>query len=120
MKTTARATLVLLCVASFVSLGLPAAQAAPTCFGRTATIVGTDAPDGDNLNGTDGVDVIVGLGGRDQIAALGGDDFICGGDGGDYIQGEGGADRIKVFTLAASDISDRAENNGRRKWEFNL
>ena len=54
----------------------PAAHAAPTCGGRPASIVGTEAAD--TLAGTDGADVIAGLGGDDPINGLGGNAVICG------------------------------------------
>ena len=73
------------------------AEAAPTCFGKRATIVGTnrDRTKSVELRGTRGDDVIVGLRGIDSIDAGGGDDFICAGGGDDYIQGGPGADKIK-------------------------
>src|ERR671925_1158077 len=49
------------------------------CFGKQATIVGTEGDD--SINGTKKGDVIVGIGGRDVIHGLGGADRICGGDG---------------------------------------
>lgn len=55
----------------------PASAAGYTCFGETATIVGT--PGRDTLIGTPGPDVIVGLDGNDLIDGLAGDDLICGG-----------------------------------------
>jgi Ca2+-binding RTX toxin-like protein len=69
-----------------------AAQAAETCDGHRATIVGT--PGSDVLNGTAGNDVIVGLGGDDTVRGRGGDDHICGGDGDDSLYGGSGRDRI--------------------------
>ena len=63
-----------------------------TCFGETATIVGTDGAD--TLTGTPGNDVIAGLGGNDQIAGGGGDDTICGGSGNDTILGQDGSDTL--------------------------
>jgi Ca2+-binding RTX toxin-like protein len=56
----------------------PAADAAPECFGREATIVGTPGDDSP-LNGTPGNDVIHGRGGNDAIYGLGGNDRVCGG-----------------------------------------
>ncbi len=53
------------------------AAAVPTCFGRAATIVGTDGDD--VLTGTEGDDVIVGLGGTDTIIPRAGDDRVCAG-----------------------------------------
>jgi Ca2+-binding RTX toxin-like protein len=69
----------------------------PTCFGQTATIVGT--PGDDVLMGADGTDVIVGKGGNDTIygededdpynyLSTGGDDFLCGNGGIDRIEGD--------------------------------
>lgn len=66
------------------------AVAAPSCDGRTATIVGTDRAE--ELVGTDGPDVIVALGGADEIEAGGGDDVVCGGDGDDVVRGGAGVD----------------------------
>jgi Ca2+-binding RTX toxin-like protein len=64
-----------------VSQGVVAspAQAGPSCFGKQATIVGTNG--NDLLSGTEAADVIVGLRGQDRIRALGGDDRICAGPG---------------------------------------
>jgi Ca2+-binding RTX toxin-like protein len=69
-----------------------AQAAAPKCFGRTATIVGTKAAD--TIKGTPRADVIVGLAGADSIEGGGGDDRICGGNGTDRLWGDGGSDRI--------------------------
>lgn len=71
----------------------PASAAAPKCFGKKATIVGTNKAD--VLKGTGKVDVIVGLGGNDKIKALGGNDLICGGSGNDQLYGGVGFDRIQ-------------------------
>ncbi len=74
-------------------LGLPlVATAQVTCYGKTATIVGTD---GNNIiNGTKYPDVIAGLGGNDTINGASGNDLICGGPGNDTITGGNGSDRI--------------------------
>ncbi|OFW66407.1 MAG: hypothetical protein A2Z12_05100 [Actinobacteria bacterium RBG_16_68_21] len=64
-----------------------------TCFGRTATLVGTNGDD--LLEGGPGSDVIDGRGGNDTINGLGGKDYLCGGAGDDTINGGGGRDRIK-------------------------
>ena len=76
---------------------------ATTCFGRQATIVGTNGPDQIRL--TPGQDVVVGRGGNDTIwnpldteemvsasdtypvDAPANDDFVCAGDGDDYVRG---------------------------------
>lgn len=68
------------------------ADAAPTCFGKPATIIGTDGPD--VIYGTNGPDVIYAGGGDDTIYGLGGDDLICGGAGNDTIYGGPGNDKI--------------------------
>jgi Ca2+-binding RTX toxin-like protein len=88
-----------------VVLGLliPAASAGvgtPTCFGATATIIGTDASE--PLHGTPGADVIVGLGGDDVIDGRGGDDLLCGysdeqgeDDAADTLEGNAGDDSMR-------------------------
>lgn len=81
--------------ASVVVAGLLASAsvaAAPSCFGRPATIVGTGG--NDELRGTRGPDVVVAKGGRDRVIGRGGDDVICGGPGKDILEGEGGNDSI--------------------------
>jgi hypothetical protein len=62
------------------------------CFGRAATILGSDGRD--RLVGTRGRDVIFGLGGNDRILGRGGRDLICGGTGRDRISAGGGRDRV--------------------------
>lgn len=75
------------------TVGVSAAQAAaPTCFGKRATIVGTGGSD--TLKGTARADVIVGKGGQDLILGKGGSDLICGGGGPDLIRGDGGNDKL--------------------------
>jgi hypothetical protein len=73
------AILVAIAVVSVTSVS---ARSHPTCFGKTATIVGTDHPD--KISGTRGKDVIAAQGGNDLIEAKGhradhGKDVICGG-----------------------------------------
>jgi hypothetical protein len=46
------------------------------CFGKEATMVGTDAAE--TLTGTGGRDVIAGLDGGDTIDGKGGRDILCG------------------------------------------
>jgi hypothetical protein len=65
---------------------------APTCRGRTATIVGTNHAD--TLRGTPRRDVIVALRGNDTIRGRAGNDVICAGRGNDHVTGDNGADRI--------------------------
>jgi len=78
-------------LAAWLSVSMPA-DAAPSCGGRRATIVGTNSRD--VIKGTDGPDVIVAGGKRDLIHGLGGNDRICGGTGDDAIYGEDGNDRL--------------------------
>jgi Ca2+-binding RTX toxin-like protein len=73
-------------------LGPEAAQAAPRCFGRMPTIVGTSG--NDRLRGTPGPDVIVGLGGRDELLGRGGIDRLCTGPGHDGAAGQAGNDLL--------------------------
>jgi Ca2+-binding RTX toxin-like protein len=57
----------------------------PTCFGRPATILGTDWDD--DIVGTASGDVIVAGDGNDVVRAGRGVDFVCGGLGDDRIVG---------------------------------
>ncbi len=95
MTMTSRRHLVIACLAwaalfaaSLLPLEARAQSAAPTCFGRTATIVGSGLS---VVHGTRGVDVMV-LSGGAEAEAEGGDDFICGaarafgGAGDDHIE----------------------------------
>jgi Ca2+-binding RTX toxin-like protein len=66
--------------------------AAPRCFSKRATIVGTER--GEKIRGTPRRDVIVSLGGHDRINGGGGDDLICAGGGRDLVRGKGGHDRL--------------------------
>ena len=79
-------------VASFIVLlalagvfGAERAQAAATCGGKAATIVGTNAAN--VLVGTKHADVIVARGGADRVRGRGGEDVICAGPGNDYVDG---------------------------------
>ena len=74
-----------------------AARAKPTCFGKPATIVGTNHRD--VISGTGHRDVIVVRAGNDVIKATGpkanhGKDVICGGPGDDRIFGNGDDEKI--------------------------
>lgn len=63
-----------------------------SCFGKAATIVGTEGPE--FIPGTSGDDVMVGLGGDDTLQGQEGSDALCGGDGDDALYGEGGTDSL--------------------------
>jgi hypothetical protein len=86
----AAAIIVLLCATTGT------ARERPTCFGKRATIVGTNHRD--KISGTRYSDVIVARGGNDVIEAHGranhGHDLICGGQGKDEIEGSGDAEKI--------------------------
>jgi Ca2+-binding RTX toxin-like protein len=85
------AALVLVCLALGTASG--AAQvAAVTCFGATATIVGTERNDA--IFGTQGPDVIATLGGDDTVVAGAGSDLVCTGPGNDGVLGEAGDDSL--------------------------
>jgi Ca2+-binding RTX toxin-like protein len=90
-------------LATVAAVTLPqiASAAAPKCFGKKATIVGTAKAD--QIKGTAKADVIVGGGGGDVVKGLGGGDWICGGNGsdtliggdkGDALLGEAGNDAL--------------------------
>jgi Ca2+-binding RTX toxin-like protein len=78
-------------LAIWIMAAVPA-SAAPKCFGKAATIVGT--PGRDRIHGTNGRDVIVGLGGIDTLRGRDGNDLICGGPGGDLLVGSDGRDQL--------------------------
>ncbi len=83
------ALLVALC--AILALCASSAPAAPSCFGKKATIVSGKKA----IVGTKAPDVIVVLGGgRHSVHGLGGNDRICGGPGDDRLYGEKGSDRI--------------------------
>jgi hypothetical protein len=70
----------------------PPGPGTPTCLGKPATIVGTDAAE--LLTGTPAGDVIVAGGGDDVVKAGAGNDRVCGGDGKDELRGQGGSDKL--------------------------
>ncbi|HJR44172.1 MAG TPA: calcium-binding protein [Actinomycetota bacterium] len=74
----------------------PPASGARTCFGKSATIVGSNRSQREavELHGTRGDDVIVGLGGWDIVDGRGGNDLICTGGGDDYVEAGRGNDKI--------------------------
>ena len=89
-----RRGLLILGLAALALSGFIAApdSAAPRCFGKKATIVGTNR--NDRLIGTAGVDVIVALAGNDRVTSRGGNDMICGGEGSDILVPGLGNDRV--------------------------
>jgi Ca2+-binding RTX toxin-like protein len=100
-------------VGSFVLPALPAG-AAPRCFGKAATIVGTNK--GERLRGTRGNDVIVARGGHDLINSGGGKDRICGGTGDDVLLAGPGKDfldgQLGSDFLAGGPSRDRLLGGG--------
>jgi Ca2+-binding RTX toxin-like protein len=75
-----------------IGFAVPAAQAAPRCFGKVADYVGTN---GRNIvRGSSGNDSIAGLGGNDVVVGRGGKDRICGNSGNDVLRGQGKNDRL--------------------------
>ena len=84
-------------IASLVAPAYVAAATVPTCFGKRATIVGTnrDPLKPVELKGTAKNDVIVGLRGVDIIDGRGGNDLVCAGGGDDLIQSGAGNDKVK-------------------------
>jgi len=81
-------------VASGAALALPPSHAAAAkCFGVNATSTGSPKVD-DDIDGTNGDDVIVTWGGNDSVRGHGGNDLICLGSGNDKATGGAGSDRI--------------------------
>lgn len=80
------------------------ARAAPTCFGKEATIVGTEG--NDEISGTNRDDVVVAFGGADIIRTGRGNDLICAGDGQDSATGRAGHDRIRGAESASGGPGD--------------
>jgi Ca2+-binding RTX toxin-like protein len=103
----------------------PAARAAPSCFGKPATLVGSKRSE--TLRGTARADVIVSLGGSDDVFGGGGDDRICagsgrdlvvGGEGRDAMSGGGHADRI--YGAAARAYDPRGNSYSRSREESDV
>jgi Ca2+-binding RTX toxin-like protein len=89
-----------------VALVAADSQAAPQCFGKRATIVGTNG--NDTLNGTPGKDVIVARAGDDTIQSKSNDDRVCLGDGDDFAGTSRGFDKID-----GGDGEDEIHGGGR-------
>jgi Ca2+-binding RTX toxin-like protein len=100
------------------------ARSRPTCFGKTATIIGTNH--NDRIGGTARKDVIAAQGGDDLIEAKGhkadhGEDIVCGGGGNDKIVGNtdketliGGPDNDVITAGNGNDlvVGDNANPRG--------
>ena len=78
------------------SLAAPASADAPTCDGKTATIVVQPTTTWPKpwVVGTPGDDVIVGTDGRDRIDGGAGNDTICSLGSDDHVVGGAGDDRL--------------------------
>jgi hypothetical protein len=85
-------TVVAACAAMLAPGSHIASAGGPTCFGRTATILGGQGSE--RIRGTSGSDVIVGFGGQDVITSRAGNDLVCGKGGADVLRGGPGNDRI--------------------------
>jgi hypothetical protein len=85
--------IVVMSLSALAFFGAPGTAASATCFGHTATIVGTRG--NDHLVGTPARDVIVAGGGRDHVFARGGNDLVCGGRGPDELYLGQGADKAR-------------------------
>ena len=118
-KRTTRIGLVVVMVIAAVGIASPVSAARPpSCFGKIATIVGTNHDPSKSVvvKGTQGDDVIVGFAGIDRISAFGGDDLICPGGGDDFIRAGAGDDKVKggggMDTIYAADGKDRIWGQG--------
>lgn len=79
---------------TYLVIGVPEAESgsSPRCFGKPATIVGSNGDS--NIRGTNGADVIVAKNGENDVNGRAGKDRICGGEDGDDIFGGRGDDRM--------------------------
>jgi hypothetical protein len=80
------------------------AAAAPRCFGKAATIVGTKGEE-ESLRGTPGPDVIVTRGDRDRVWAKGDNDRVCG-KGYVFVHAGGGDDRVNAKGIMWGEAGD--------------
>ncbi|MGH2694765.1 MAG: calcium-binding protein [Actinomycetota bacterium] len=94
LSRRALAVLAALSVGGSLTLATGAHAARPRCFGKRATIVGTNGRD--RIRGTKGPDVIVTKGGNDSVFGLGGNDRICAGRGRDGVAAGRGSDRVSL------------------------
>lgn len=104
MRKALQASIALISALATTVVVAPPAAAAPMCFGKRATIVGSNEHQGiERIVGTPGNDVIVGRNGSDVIFGRGGNDRICGGDFIDKIKGGRGRDRISSGSVGCSE-----------------
>ena len=101
----------------------------PECFGKTATIVGTNGSDVIGKKLTAGTDIVAAKGGDDVIAAEhtrrnNGEDIYCGGGGHDSITGNNkaniliggpGNDRVKGGPETTSSLATTPTRRGARR-----
>ena len=97
-------------IASCAAIAVPATAAPHECFGKKATIVGTERAD--ELRGTERADVIVALGGGDTIRARRGNDRVCAGRGEDVIHGGSGWDSLATGPGAQVQYPDGDRAHG--------
>ncbi len=93
----------------------PSADAATKCFGKRATIEGTN--DRDRIRGTKKDDVIAGLGRSDRLAGRAGNDLMCGAAGHDRVAGGAGDDSLSGsggFNLLIGGDGNVEMRGGRR------
>jgi Ca2+-binding RTX toxin-like protein len=96
------------------TIPVQASAVRPKCFGKTATIVGTNGQD--ELRGTPKGDVIVAKGGDDLVESRGGVDRICLGRGFDFAAAGPGDDRIaggRAIDFMEGGPGDDLINGGR-------
>lgn len=93
-------------VTDSVSDTRPIRQAPTKCFGRPATIRGTQQTD--VLRGSQGADVILASKGDDWVFGRGGNDRLCGGAGTDVVDG-GPEDYDRLHGGRGHDLCTNAE-----------
>jgi Ca2+-binding RTX toxin-like protein len=91
----------------FPAESVRASNAAPTCNGVRATMVGDNSSQ--VLQGTNGRDVILAMGGDDTVFGNGGDDVVCGGPGIDHFTGGPGDDSFISDGDLGTPVSDGAD-----------
>jgi len=101
--------------ALLVATGLAVPAQAAGCFGKQATIVGTNTKE--RIRGTSGRDVIDARGGNDNVRSGGGNDIICAGSGDDVVEAGPGRDvvdgQLGLDLLLGGPGRDRLIGGGR-------